>query len=326
MITNYTMPSGNIYFELEGQWKYNPKNHVHRDITTTFNWNAHRPSIERERCLQFGMTLSQCISGFMAYLTQFTNKHVTLCARDFVAAGACLLHSPETKEDLLFEDVMLRNYATAHHKALTKLGPVTQVIRDGFFTHTDEKLLGTVILNLVVSQPGALRQMIIMDELPSPASTRARLPLPYPVVFLHSIEQLTDPKIRHVLKATELRLYVRTSVVSYLHAMCDTEKVGSRTLNTLGPTGYKWARHTLGVCTVLSDLPWDRVITCTKKDTVLLPGQPKIGFWWTLCHPCDVVGRVTSVTNMSARAPWGFEKTFQLLTRHRMIDLTHAQE
>jgi len=334
------IPSGGSFeIKLEGQWVFNPKGRVGQvQTSTTLDWDAPKHTIiDRERCRQFGVTLAECVDGFMAFLTRFAHKSVTLSAQDLVASGAAILHCPAINKDCLFEDVMLRNYMSARYTPFTELRPVTQVVRDGFLTHTDKALLSTVILNQVIAHPGAPRQMIIMDELPSnvhssnvPHSVSASLVgkdnVCPNVVVIRSMEQLTHPSIRRALKVTPLHLYINRSVVMYLHAMCDTEKMGGRTLNTIGPVAYKWARHILGVHTILSDMPWDRVITCTNMSSVLLPGKPRVGFWWTLCRPADVVGHVTSLSDTSTKPFWGYDKTFELFTRHRMIDLTHAHE
>jgi len=155
------------------------------------------------------------------------------------------------------------------------------------------------------------------------------------VIYIHALSQLQvglprmisfHPVIRRRdLKAEHVRVYILASVVSDLiKVLCSKLSVEpGQAIEDVnhGTVTHKCIRHNLRLCTILSDLPWDCVVTCCDS-TVKLPPGHKIGFWWTLCTMSDVISEDAPLSRVTANKCKFVNATIKRLNRCRMIDLS----
>lgn len=319
--------SGNecIKIELSGLWSYN--NDGRADwfsgvACMEMHWNAHILGLSLQRCQHFGATMPECIAHFMSFLTGFANSMVKLRAEDFVACGAPVLKYVNSDNVRLFDDDVLASHKSSwYSKSFNKLS-VTQLVRDGYITHDDPKILKNVVLPLVIMSQPCNRQLVIVDKMPKGLQNGINTPH----IIVRHIDELMDPAIRARLKAPQVSVIVCFSVIYTLQGMCANEKICKRNLNTLSKIAAKYTLKVLRVNTIFTDLAWDRVITHCKR-VVTLPGQTDhIGFWWTLCAPTSTIllEEAPPLTQTQAFTSSSiFKETRMLLNRHRMIDLSY---
>lgn len=204
-----------------------------------------------------------------------------------------------------------------------------QIVRDGYLVHDNQATLKNIVLPLVLSQPcldkhGCLnaspRQLVILDRLPDCASGLPNLDAK--IVYIRNLEDLTREALRQYLKMPGVCAYIQTDMLQQLLHRCLVER-------NIGRIDAKIQQKHLRGCfsTVLSDLPWDRVITCCVTSVVRMPPGHDIGFWWTLCGHDAVTAHaapLSTVTVNGFRGAMTKQRLKHWLNRHRMIDLTHA--
>lgn len=287
-------------------------------------WGTHCDDISAARSACFGTTFSECVTRFMTHLAQFHNRQISLTMTDLSCVGARVLAGVNCLYDTLIPDKATLMEESTNNFVYCSEKPVytTMVVRDGYIVHSNPEVLGQLILPLVLAQPQHgktnLRQLVILDQLPQPEQLGTNY------VIIHSSDTLMQPSLRKQLKANNICVYVLTGVIHILCQLC-LKKCVAR--NIPGQIQHKFLRETLGYSTILSDLPWDRVITISETD-VGLPLGHKIGFWWTLCTPNNVTTSnpplsVINVKNVSKNTK---QHLRHLLNRHRMIDLTNIAQ
>jgi hypothetical protein len=273
-----------------------------QESTTTLTFGRHSPTVQAQRCIQLGQTITQCVTAFMARMSKVAGSNLPISMEDLASVGGEVLLSPTTNAPVC------RDYYGVHMVWLNKIN-VSMCVRDGFLTHTDKRVLHDM-LPLVVSLAGKSRTLVITEG----AATFSKL------------EELKPKSARHAVKAAHTLCVVSIDLIRELEQ--EVIKAGKR-LASYGKLSHKTMRQKMGLSTFLFDLPWDTVISCCQVP-VILPAGHDIGFWWTLCTPNLVVGNAWDENSLAPLStvhavspkmrPW--EK--RRLNQHRMVNLSRA--
>jgi hypothetical protein len=283
----------------------------------SINWDAPFLNALPRRCRAFGTTLETCLQGFMTHMHKHANKRVSFDVTELVPLGAPVLLSPDLAKPILLSDAAFNGKSLWPRNKVNKT-PFSFCLRDAYIVHPNRHTLENTLLPLILDTQPALgrRQLIILDALPGVDLTSG--PSGAITVLIRTMDYLkSQVTSRKRLKADNIRVFILASVVSEL-----LDLIGGGMSDTTGMVAHKHLRSSLNVSTILSDLPWDRVITCTAQPVKLPPGH-KIGFWWTLCWTReDVSAHAAPLSHVKVSQCKFVQRTIGLLNRSRMLDLS----
>lgn len=303
-------------FSMKGRWQLTPNQTWQiAPEKLSINWDAKFVAAQPRHCRSFGTTPDACLHGFMSYMHRLANKCVTFSVAELATVGAPVLLSPDGHNPILLSDNAFNHKFPWFRSKIGDKKPFSFFIRDAYIVHPNIHTL----LPLVMRADPQLgrRQLIIVDSLPDPDETQE----PQNIVLIRSMVYLRScVTSRKRLKAPNIRVFVLASVVAELQSLIGNDMPAS------GRVAHKYVRTSLYLCTILSDLPWDRVITCTTQPIRLPPGH-RIGFWWTLCNAeQNVFAHAAPLSHVTFSSCKLAERTIRLLNRSRMIDLSFVPD
>ena len=330
--TNYSTNGNLTYCALKGywfltryiSWEFKPKK-------VQIDWDSTVPETMQQRCRVFGTDLATCVHNFVTHMHQNAEQTMSLGLNDAATLGAPVA-IVDNNPTLLCDNTLHTPHWAWYRSCIGDKKLFSFPVRDAYLMHSNKQVLDTIILPLVISHPQSKsmkRQLIVIDTMPDLSSEPNTL-------CIHSLSQLQAgsphritfyPVIkRRDLKAEFIRVYILATVISDLMKdLCSKLSVQSgQALEDMnhGMVTHKCIRHGLRLCSILSDLPWDRVVTCCACPVKLPPGH-KIGFWWTLCHTMsEATNEDAPLSRVTVNKCKFVACTVKKLNRYRMIDLS----